>query len=699
MSKQKKIFSNILLAFVVIVSVKTDAAAQSKDTASVIPVSFDIHKQYEPISRLVYGQFIELLFNYFEGGLWAEMLGDRKFFYPVNSKDELVPINTRNYLGRWKPVGADRYVVMDKGKAYTGKHAPKIILDSIDARGVQQTGLQVQKNKSYTGYIILAGTPGTKVNLSLKWGGGDKEKQIIELSQCTTAYQKIPFQFRAGADTKNAIFEITAKGKGTYHIGAVSLMPADNVKGFRADILALLKEMNMGIIRWGGNASSGYDWRNGVGNRDKRPPVYDYAWNAMESNDVGTDEYITLCSLLGVEPYIGVNAGLGDAYSAAQWLEYVNGSSVTPMGKWRASHGHAEPYRVKWWGIGNEMYGEWQLGYMAIDDYVIKHKLFAEAMRKVDSSIVIVASGASPYETGSTSVYTKYPAPFKTPYAYGSDKDWSGNLLAYDADYMTYIAEHLYPVGDSAYDVNLQKFVYANDSLIDKVRRLPNRIKGVTEAYAEYTKRIPGVKEKNITIALDEWRLKDGWGLSDALATAEAFQEIYRHTDIFKMTAYTSTTAPSCLLYDGTHAALQPMGLVLKLFSDHYGTIPVAVAGNIPQHEVKGTAGVDKPFVSSGSATYPLDVTASLSTDRKKMIIAVVNPTYRVQQLQLKTINVFSNAAIKHWSIGGTDPKDYNPLGEPAHISIIEDTVKLTDGGIGIQPLSVNLYEVILKQE
>jgi len=134
---------------------------------------------------------------------------------------------------------------------------------------------------------------------------------------------------------------------------------------------------------------------------------------------------------------------------------------------------------------------------------------------------------------------------------------------------------------------------------------------------------MPYIKAKNITVALDEWRLKDGWGLADALSTAEAFQEIFRHTDIFKMTAYTSTTAPSCLLYDGTHAALQPMGLVLKLFSDHYGSIPVAVTGNSPQHEVKGTAGVDKPFVSSGSATYPLDVSASLSADKKKLIVWV----------------------------------------------------------------------------
>src|SRR5207249_799549 len=173
---------------------------------------------------------------------------------------------------------------------------------------------------------------------------------------------------------------------------------------------------------------------------------------------VGTDEYLTLCRLLNIEPYICVNAGFGDAHSAAEWVEYVNGSPNTAMGKLRAANGHPDPYNVKWWGIGNEMYGEWQLGRMSINHYVIKHILFAKAMRKADSSIILVASGASPFETGSTSVYFRNRPTDKAPYKYGSSEDWSGNLLAGASDYFNYIAEHLYPVSDSAYDVEKQNF-------------------------------------------------------------------------------------------------------------------------------------------------------------------------------------------------------------------------------------------------
>ena len=304
-----------------------------KSDTGRIKAVIDANKKGEPITRLFYGQFIELLFNYFEGGLWAEMLGDRKFFYPVNSKLELTPINTRNYLGRWMPVGEDAYVTMDSSHAFTGDHSPRIQLDKKEVHGIAQKGLYLQKNKLYNGYIIIAGTPDAAVNITLTYGAGKGQQKTVAVENLSSSYKKIPFQFSLPQDAPQCSIQVVGTGSGSFTVGAISLMPSDNVNGFRADILGLLKEMNMGMIRWGGNASSGYEWRDGIGDRDKRPPRYDYAWNAMEVNDVGTDEYMLLCKLLNVEPNIGVNAGFGDAYSAAQWVEYVNGSDQTPMGK------------------------------------------------------------------------------------------------------------------------------------------------------------------------------------------------------------------------------------------------------------------------------------------------------------------------------------------------------------------------------
>jgi alpha-N-arabinofuranosidase len=174
-------------------------------------------------------------------------------------------------------------------------------------------------------------------------------------------------------------------------------MPANNVQGFRAEVIAALKQLHSGVYRWpGGNFISGHEWRDAIGDPDKRPPIMDPVWQAVQPNDVGTDEFMALCYLLDVEAYITVNAGFGDAWSAAQLVEYVNGAVTTPMGRLRAANGHPQAYGVKFWGIGNEPWGEWQLGFMPVAQFERKYNLFANAMRKVDPTIKLIAPGAMP---------------------------------------------------------------------------------------------------------------------------------------------------------------------------------------------------------------------------------------------------------------------------------------------------------------
>lgn len=128
--------------------------------------------------------------------------------------------------------------------------------------------------------------------------------------------------------------------------------------------------------------------------KSDRPPIFDPVWHALQPNDVGTDEFLTLCKLLGVDPYITVNAGFGDAWSARQLVEYTNAAATTPMGRWRAQNGHPAPYNIKLWGIGNEPWGDYRMGAMALPQYEIKHDLFAKATKKVDPTPTLIAAGA-----------------------------------------------------------------------------------------------------------------------------------------------------------------------------------------------------------------------------------------------------------------------------------------------------------------
>lgn len=663
---------------------------------ATIEARIDIIQTGAPINPYTYGMFTELLGNIFDHGLWAEMLSDRKFFYPVDTSSTQDPVNTRWNQDRWRPVGGADVVEMDPLNSYVGVFTPLIYLEGAEPLGMKQAGLGLKKGKTYSGYVVLAGE-GAAVTVSLVWGPESGQRQSITLSDLGKEYKKYTFEFTAGDDTEEGAFMITGNGDGWYRVGVASLMPADNMKGYRADLILLLKALQSGIYRWpGGNMLAGYDWRDGVGDRDKRPPRYDYAWNAVESNDVGTPEFLDLCELLDIDPYFCVNSGFGDAHSAAEWVEYVNGDTTTPMGSWRARNGHPEPWGVIWWGIGNEMYGQWQLGHMSIDHYILKHNYFAEAMRAVDPNIKLIASGATPFETSTTARHHKYPLPYKLPYEYGSDGDWTGKLLEQASDNIDFIAEHLYPMTDHAFDADSQKFVPVEDPVVDQVRRVPNRVEAVAEAWDHYLEMFPGLDEKNITFALDEWT-GGGWrsGFVRTLCAAEGLHEIFRHSDIITMAGYTAVT--SNLRFTDTEACYSAVGLLFKLYREQLGTIPIQVDGNVPQKPVQGTVGVDKPAVSSGSATYPLDVFAALSADMHYVTVAVVNPTGAEQQLHWNFTGADFQKKAKLFTIVPPELTSVNIPGEEPVISVKEGILKKVPEEITISPWGIYLYKFELR--
>jgi len=318
-----------------------------------VHATIDASKTSAPISKYIYGQFLEHIGGIVNNNIWAEMLDDRKFYFPITSHPPAEPAGPpwrRTALRHWTPIGADEFVTMDADHPYTGEHTPLVKLSSNETHGIQQAGLAVRKGKSYTGRIVLIAGSGTAVKVSLIWGNAASDRQTvaININKIYSQYRTFPLNFQAQGDSDDARLEIVGTGSGffsgSFHIGAVSLMPADNIQGFRAEVIAALKQLHSGVYRFpGGNFVSAHEWRDAVGDPDKRPPIMDPVWHAVQPNDVGTDEFLTLCRLLDVEPYITVNAGFGDAWSAAELVEYTNGAVTTPMGKWRAANGHPQP--------------------------------------------------------------------------------------------------------------------------------------------------------------------------------------------------------------------------------------------------------------------------------------------------------------------------------------------------------------------
>ena len=177
-------------------------------------------------------------------------------------------------------------------------------------------------------------------------------------------------------------------------IDQVVLFPVDHVDGLDPEVLEWIARWGVRVLRWpGGNYASGYHWHDGIGPRHLRPTRPNRAWGGLDYNHFGTDEFIALCRRIGAEPQITVNVGSGSPQEAAAWVEYCNASTDTPMGRLRARHGHPEPYNVKLWEIGNEIYAEWQEGFVGAEEYARRYEEFAQAMRAVDPDITLIGCG------------------------------------------------------------------------------------------------------------------------------------------------------------------------------------------------------------------------------------------------------------------------------------------------------------------
>jgi alpha-N-arabinofuranosidase len=673
------------------------AVGQTPVSTPAVSANVNASKTGAVISPYVYGQFVEHAGGLVYAGLWSEMLDDRKFFYAVGPAPAPPPNSGRRGgfgfgrnvgPGRWNPIGPPESVVMDTRNPFVGDHTPSVQLAGAEPRGIKQTGLNVTEGATYNGRVQLAGDPAAAVSVNLVYDEGGA-RQTAALGRLSADYRKFTFSFKA-QKTGKAQLEISGTGTGSFHIGAVSLMPADNVSGFRPDAIAALKSLRSGVYRWpGGNYVSAFEWRNAIGDPDKRAPEIDPVWRALQSNDVGTAEFMTMCQLLGVEAYITVNAGLGDAWSAGQYVEYVNGAATTPMGKLRGINGHPEPYHVKFWGIGNEMWGiSYQYGAMALNQYEHKHNLFAKAMRKADPSVVLIASGAMP-DTMTGSKEALKLGPDLVP-AILSPGDWTGNLLKHCFDNIDLISEHYYNYGNTHFDLAAGKQVPndPNEPITDWMRRPANHVRIKYEEYKEYEKVIPELATHPKPINMDEWAYTGNGKLPTYPAYAWVFHEMFRYADIFQMAGHTFAT--SLLTRDGGAAKLNANGEVFKIYRDHFGTIPVEVSGNSPQPKVTDPVGGEQPAVNAGSATFPLDVVAAWTSDRHTLTVAVLNPTDIEQSMKLNIAGASLTGKGTLWRLApsGTD------IQSPA---IVSSAVESVPELLSLPRYSINIYELAAK--
>ncbi|HNG61052.1 MAG TPA: hypothetical protein PKZ52_14605, partial [Cellvibrionaceae bacterium] len=527
------------------------------------------------------------------------------------------------------------------------------------------------------------------VRLSVKLSWGETPEQSIEHKIATSKKWKTrSFKFKPGVNTTSARFEILASGEGRCGIGAVSLMPADNIKGFRADTLALMKEMNCPILRMpGGNFVSSYDWKHTIGDQDLRPPIYDPVWRAVQPNDVGIDELLQLCELIGSEPFWCASTGFAEPRSGAELVEYINGPADSTWGRVRALNGRKKPYGVKYWAVGNEMYGHWQMGHMAPEQYTIKHNLFADAMRAVDQSIYIVAPGGFVDEmTTGQGIFIAGQPEVKV----GSERDWAYSMFKGSWGKFDALGTHAYPPQDKRFDLKTGKLFDVKMPLNEWARQPANRVRTMVDAWEEYKKHFPKLNEGSVKVFFDEWAYGFEDSLKNCLAIALTLHEFFRHTDFIAMAGFTMATA--WLDFNRTDATISAKGRIFQLYHQHFGAIPVAVSGTNPPPKPQYPIGGDQPSVNTGSLNWPLDVSASLTEDKQALIVAVVNATEQAQLLELDVQGFTAAAKGRCWKFTGASLNARNAVGKPPEVLTRETEFDARTRPILIAATSVEFY-------
>lgn len=400
---------------------------------------------------------------------------------------------------------------------------------------------------------------------NLKISRRDFSKVVVAAAPYILRGQQGPLKARVKIDSERVIGDIDPKLYGNFieHLGRCIYggvfeenSALSDAEGFRKDVLDAARKLNVTLLRWpGGNFSSNYHWRDGIGPRDQRPARLEMAWGTVETNRFGTHEFLDYVHKLGAEPYICADLGTGTWDEAQQWVEYCNSSEDTATTRLRKQNGRSEPWKVTYWGLGNEMDGPWQMGHRSADDYGKFALEAAKLMKWTDPNIKLIAAGSSNF---------------------GPNADWTGwnrTVLEYLKNHADYLSLHTY-VGNPNNDFG--------DFLASSLE-LGSRLKtagGIIDAA------LAGTHGRKIYIAFDEWNvwyrargegkehgrriLEEHYNLEDALVVATFLNMFVNHANIVKianLAQLVNVIAPIFTNENGLY--LQTIYYPLQLFANN----------------------------------------------------------------------------------------------------------------------------------
>jgi alpha-N-arabinofuranosidase len=478
------------------------------------------------------GQFVEYLCDLVPG-MWAEKLFDGGFegLSPYN----VVYLKEADFKEKsWHPYAATNRAdfVRDRTDPAGGEFCQKIAVpDGAPCTvGVAQEGIAVRKDVACT-FTCALRQEGVKapVQVTLR-----REAKVLASCRFEPGrrWQKFQARLTPADDASVASLSITFRGPGTLWIDNASLTPEDAVGGWRRDVVEALRALKPGVIRFGGSALDepgygGFEWRDTIGPVERRKTLR--AWGGLQPAGPGLEEIVRLCRLVDAEPLLCVRVSGRSPRDAADQVQYFNGAADTPMGKLRARNGHPEPYRVRYWQVGNERQGK---------EYEDRLRAFCKAMKEADPTIRLLSS---------------YPTP---------------GVLRAAGDLIDYVCPHHYSIADLA--------GAAND--LAAVRKM-------IREHAPGRKIKVAVTEWNTTAG--DWGPRRAmlWTLDNALACARYHNLLHRHCDLVEIANRSNLTNSFCsgIIQTDNHRLYNtPTYYAQQLYATLAGSRPLKLEADLP---------------------------------------------------------------------------------------------------------------------
>ena len=464
---------------------------------------------------------------------------------------------------------------------------------------------------------------------------------------------------------------------GVYEPGS----PLADERGFRTDVLAAMRRIGVPVLRWpGGNFASNYHWEDGIGPRERRPARFDVAWRSVEPNTFGTEEFLAYCDALSTErvpcrPYICLNTGTGTLDEAVRWLEYCNldaDAYPTHHARWRRELGRAEPHAVPFWGIGNEVYGAWQVGHSTAAAYADRCVHWARFLKAVDPTIKAVAVGAN-------------------------EPEWDLEVLKRAGRFVDFISNHQYYGSDDYYGT------VAGAARAERQLQTLCSVIEVAEAMLG--------RESPIEIAFDEWNIwyrgrqrpwEEFYALKDAIFAAGVFNAMYRLCRRLTLANLAQMVNALGMLHT-TPAALvkSPIYHVFDLYANHTGRVVLDTALVAEDAAARETFSADVATrVYGRPAPAPrivkgvpyLDVVATLNQAGYRLSLAAVNrhreaeATLRVDLGPLRPAGGFEIHELT-----GPDPLQANTPEQPETVAPSYRLLDTWTGQVRLAPRSVTV--------